>query len=349
LWYNNIAMQEIKNLNLEELEQALSGWQEDRFRARQVFSWIYSKGAKDFEAMSDLPQELRNKLKENFYLTSLKLVKKIKSRDGTEKLLFELQDKNLIEAVIIPVEGRVTGCISSQAGCRFKCLFCASGASGFRRNLTCAEILEETLFLKDNSIDKKLTNLVLMGIGEPLDNYDNVLKAIRIMNSKYALNIGARRITISTSGIIPEIERLANERLQIELSVSLHAADDDTRSRLMPINKKYPLKNLVSACRRYAEKTKRQVTFEYILIRNLNSDLQSAKNLSRILTGFECKVNLIPANPIKELDIEPPNKLDILLFQNYLSKSKVKATLRRPRGEDIDAACGQLRLRYEKQ
>ena len=342
-------MQDIKNLNLEELAQVLSDWQQDRFRARQVFSWIYDKGAKDFEAMSDLPKDLRESLKEKFYLYSIKLAKRLKSQDGAEKLLFELMDKNLIEAVIIPTQYRVTGCISSQAGCRFKCLFCASGASVFRRNLTCAEIIEEALFLKDNSQDKKLTHLVLMGIGEPLDNYGNVIKAIRIINSKYALNIGARRITISTCGIIPAIQKLANEGLQIELSISLHAADNKTRSEIMPINKKYPLKDLIGACREYAGKTKRQVTFEYVLIKNLNSDLQSAKNLSKILKGFECKVNLIPANSIRELNIESPNKLEILLFKDYLSKSGVNVTLRRPRGEDIDAACGQLRLRYEKQ
>lgn len=341
-------MQDIKNLNLEELAQVLSDWQQDRFRARQVFSWIYNKGAKDFEAMSDLPKDLRESLKEKFYLYSIKLAKRLKSQDETEKLLFELKDNNLIEAVIIPTQGRITGCISSQAGCRFNCRFCASGSLGFKRNLTCAEIIEEVLVLKNNSQHKKLTHLVFMGIGEPLDNYDNVIKAIRIINSKQALNIGARRITISSCGIIPGIKKLASEGLQIELSISLHAADNKTRSQIMPVNKKYPIEDLINACREYVSKTKRQVTFEYVLIKNINSDLQSAKNLSKILQGFDCKVNLIPANSIIELNIEPPNKLEIIFFKNYLSKSGINVTLRKPRGQDIDAACGQLRLRYEK-
>jgi 23S rRNA (adenine2503-C2)-methyltransferase len=220
---------------------------------------------------------------------------------------------------------------------------------GFTRNLTCPEMLEEVLQLKNNAKDKKLTHLVFMGIGEPLDNYDNVLNAIRTINSPHSFNIAARRITISTCGIIPEIKKLSKEGLQIELSISLHAADDKTRSALMPINKIYPLKELICACREYVKKTDRQVTFEYVLIKGINSDLQSALNLSRILKTLKlCKVNLIPANPIRELKIEPPNKLEILLFRDYLLKSGINVTLRRPRGQDIEAACGQLRLGYEK-
>jgi len=341
-------LKDIKGLELKELEEILTAWGQRPFHARQIFTWIYKKGVTDFEAMSDLPSGLRARLKENFYILSLKLIKRIKSHDGTEKLLFGLKDNNFIEAVIIPAGKRITGCISTQVGCKFACRFCASGALGFKRNLTSSEMIEEVLYLKNNSQDRKLTHLVFMGIGEPLDNYDFMIKAIRIINSPHTFNIGARRITISTSGVIPAIKKLSGEGLQIELSVSLHAADNKTRSKLMPINEIYPVKDLIAACREYIRKTNRQITFEYVLIKDINSGLQNALKLSKILKGLNCKVNLIPCNAIKELKVEPPEKSEILLFRDYLLKSGINVTLRRPRGQDIEAACGQLRLRYEK-
>lgn len=340
-------MKDIKDLSLKELGEVLGGWNHPAFHAKQIFSWIYKKGARDFSAMSDLPEGLRQKLKDSFYIYSLKVLKILESKDATKKLLLELKDKNIIEAVLIPAEGRVTGCISTQAGCKFACRFCASGLAGFKRNLNSGEIIEEALYLNELSKDM-LTHLVFMGTGEPLDNYDPVLKAIRIINSPEGLKIGARRITVSTCGIIPAIKRLAKEDLQIELSVSLHASDDKTRSALLPVNKKYPLKELICACREYIENTNRQVTFEYVLIRGLNSDLQSARNLVTILKGLNCKVNLIPANPVKELKIEPPGKMEILILRDFLLKQGITVTLRKERGEDIQAACGQLRLEYEK-
>ena len=342
-------MQDIKEFSLEELGNILKSWDKPPFHSRQIFSWIYKKQAQGFEKMSELPLDLRKKLKENFDLFSFKLVKILQSRDGTKKFLFALRDKNLIEAVTIPTEKRITGCISTQVGCKFACRFCASGLLGFRRNLTCAEMIEEVLWLKNNSLDKKLTHIVFMGTGEPLDNYGNVIKAIRIINSKLGLNIAVRRITISTCGIIPAIKKLPEEALQIELSISLHAADDKTRASLMPINRNYPLKDLMQACKEYIKKTNRQITFEYVLIKGINSDLQNALNLSKILKGLKlCKVNIIPCNYIKELNVEPPKKLEILLFRDYLLKAGIHVTLRKPRGEDIEAACGQLRLRYVK-
>jgi 23S rRNA (adenine2503-C2)-methyltransferase len=341
-------MLHILNLTIQELEKNLIDWQEAPFHAQQIFNWIYKKGVMDFIQMSDLSRDLRERLRKNFYIVSLKPKSLLESRDGTRKLILELEDKNLIEAVIIPAEGRLTGCISTQAGCKFKCIFCASGIKGFKRDLACGEIIEEVLCLKEHAPDKKLSHLVFMGTGEPLDNYENSLKAARIINSKECLNIGARRITISTCGLIPEIKRLARENLQFELSISLHAGDEKTRSRLMPINKKYPLRDLLAVCKEYIEKTGRQITFEYILIKAINSDLQNAKNLSKILKGLRlAKVNLIPANPVKELGIEPPNKLEVLFFRDYLKKEGLNVTLRMPRGEDIQAACGQLRLCYE--
>lgn len=341
-------MQNIKELNLGELENILKHWNELPFHARQIFSWIYKKGVCDFNQMSDLSDALRKRLKENFSLCDLKLIKVLLSKDGTEKFLLGLSDNHFIEAVIIPMEKRTTACLSTQVGCKFACRFCASGLLGFKRNLTCAEMLEEILFLKNNSQNKKITHLVFMGIGESLDNYDHCLRAIRIINSVYANNIGARRITISTCGIIPAIKRLSDEGLQIELSISLHAADEKTRSQIMPINKIYPLSKLIPACRQYIQKTKRQFTFEYILIKDINSALQNAQNLCKILHSLNCKVNLIPCNSIRELRVEPPNKLEILLFRDYLLKQGINVTLRQPRGQDIEAGCGQLRLRYEK-
>jgi 23S rRNA (adenine2503-C2)-methyltransferase len=340
-------MQYIKELTLEKLINNLKDWGIPDFHARQIFTWIYKRGADDFEQMSDLPVDLRRRLKDKFCLSSLKLVSRLKSFDGTEKLLFELKDAKLIEAVAIPTQDRLTGCISTQVGCKFNCSFCASGILGFKRNLTAAEMIDEALYSKNNS-GGKLTHLVFMGTGEPLDNYENVIKAIRSINSPEGLHIGARRITISTCGIIPGIKRLANEGLQIELSVSLHAPDEKLRSQIMPVNKKYPLKELILACKEYIEDTNRQVTFEYVLIKGINSDLQNALNLSRILKGLNCKVNLIPANVVEECRIEPPKKLEILLFRDLLLKHGVNVTLRKPRGKDIEAACGQLRLSYAK-
>lgn len=341
-----MPVRNIKDLNIDELEVFLVNCGQKPFHARQIFHWLYQRGVSDFNRMSDLPVGLRRQLKESFSFSALELLQSFHSSDGTEKFLFALSEGNLIEAVSIPASGRVTGCISSQAGCRFACNFCASGLGGFKRNLTCAEILEQALFLKSKSRAKKLTHIVLMGIGEPLDNYDNLLKAIRIINSKDAFNIASRRITISTCGVIPGIKRLAGEGLQVELSVSLHAPDDKTRSHLMPVNKIYPLKELLGALHWYVRETGRQVTFEYVLIKNINSSLQNALNLSRILRGLNCKVNLIPANPVAEKNILAPEKKEILLFRDYLVKTGTKITLRKQRGADIQASCGQLRLRY---
>jgi len=333
----------ILNLDLKELEKALSGWTQRPFHAKQIYSWIYQKGIRDFEKMSDLSADLRKKLAENFSILDLEVIKRLESSDGTKKLLFKLRDANTIEAANIPTEKRITACVSTQAGCKFACGFCASGALGFKRNLEAGEIIQQILILREEAGDR-INNLVLMGIGEPLDNYDNVLKAIRIVNSPWSLNIGARKITISSAGFIPGIKRLVDEKLQIELSISLHAPDDKTRSILMPINKKYPLKDLIAAVRGYIKKTNRQVTFEYILIEGVNSDIIHAQALSKLLKGLICKVNLIPCNPIPELGFIPPGKLAILLFKNELIKSGINCTLRMPRGRDIQAACGQLRL-----
>ena len=340
-------MQDIKELSLKELEDKLVSWDSPKYHVRIIYSWIYQKGAYEFSQMTNLPAGLRKKLADEFIILGLELADLQQSIDGTAKFLFALKDKNLIEAVSIPAARRLTGCISSQVGCKFACNFCASALGGFKRNLTSGEILDEVLYLKNNTKDAMLSHIVFMGTGEPLDNYEFVLKAIRVINSPEAFNIGARRITISTCGIIPQIERLALEDLQIELSISLHAADDKTRSQLMPVNKKYPLAELIKCCQAYIAKTNRQITFEYILIKDFNSDLLAAQKLVMLLKDLRlAKVNLIPANTIPELKITPATSSQVDFFKEYLFKAGLNVTLRRERGQDINAACGQLRLKY---
>lgn len=342
-------MQSILELTLEDLKQKLLSWGFPAFSAGQILSWVYQKTITDFSLMTDLRLDLRKKMREEFYFPDLSPQTILKSKDGTEKFLFKLEDGNLIETVSIPTEKRLTGCISSQIGCKYGCGFCASASGGFVRNLTCGEILAEALNIKKHSHGKKLTHIVFMGTGEPFDNYENVLKAIRMLNAKEAFNIGARHITISSAGVIPGIRKLAKEKLQVELSISLHAAEDSLRSSLMPINKKYPLKELLRECKNYAEETNRQVTFEYILIDGVNSGLPNARKLVKMLAGFKLsKVNIIPANFIKDLQAAPPAEKEILLFKDYLAGQGVNVTLRKPRGQDIAAACGQLRSRYEE-
>lgn len=341
-------MRNITELSIKELEDKLRGVGAQGYHAKQIFSWIYNKATLDFAQMSDLPVGLRSRLKEDFYITSLKIVKRLKSNDGTQKLLFKLKDGNFIESVIIPAKERITGCVSTQVGCKFACKFCASGLGGFKRNLTFSEIIDEVLQLKRESLPDKLTHLVFMGTGEPLDNYDELIKAVRIINSHQGLNIGARRITISTSGVIPGIQKLATEDLQIELSISLHAADDKLRTELMPVNKKYPLKELIKTCKEYSAKTNRQITFEYILIKGVNASLENAQDLGRLLSGWKlAKVNLIPSNSIAGFKAEPPDRAGIFLFKDHLVKCGINVTMRKERGQDIQAACGQLRLKYE--
>ena len=343
-------MQDIKDLSLKELEDKLLSWGSPKYHARVIYNWIYQKGAYEFSRMSNLPAPLRKNLTDEFSILGLALADLQESSDGTAKFLFELTDKNLVEAVNIPAARRITGCISSQVGCKFGCNFCASALGGFKRNLTRGEILDEVLYLKNNLKAGQLSHIVFMGTGEPLDNYENVLSAIRLINSPLAFNIGARRITISTCGVIPGIKKLQEENLQVELSISLHAAIDKIRNQIMPVNKKYPLEALIKCCHEYITKTNRQITFEYILIKDFNSNVSSAENLVLLLKNLRlAKVNLIPANPIAELKIFPPSEREILLFKDKLFNSGINVTLRKERGQDIDAACGQLRLRHEQE
>ena len=333
----------IFDLTLEEMKAVFEEMGLPKFRAAQVWQWLYEKGAQTFADMTNLPKDLRYRLDSRFTISHIQLEKRQASRDGTEKYLFRLEDGSFIESVLIPSGKRLTLCISTQVGCKFGCLFCASGKGGFMRNLTVGEITGQVLYAA-HRLGTKPTNVVLMGMGEPLDNYENVETAIRIMNSSTGLSIGARKITISTCGIIPAMKRLEKIGMQIELSISLHAADDELRTKLMPINKKYPIDKLIQACREYSENTKRLVTFEYLMLSGINDSIRQAEELAALLRGFMSKVNIITMNPVGSGVYEPSNSHRVKEFCDMLIKRGVPATVRKSRGADILAACGQLRL-----
>jgi 23S rRNA (adenine2503-C2)-methyltransferase len=336
----------LKGLSLKELEQFFAQLGEKKYKSRQLFKWIHNKGLTDFKVMSDLSQTLREKLNQKAYVQSIKRLKSIKSKDGTtEKFLFELEDKEKIESVLIEEGKRRTLCISTQVGCALGCLFCATGSMGFKRNLTSGEIVDQIISIKKYlKPDEKITHLVLMGMGEPLLNYDNTLKAIGIMKSELGLGFAARKITLSTAGIAPEIYRLADEGVKIKLAISLNAPSDDLRSYLMPINKKYLIKELLGAARYYAKKTDQRMTFEYLLIRDVNDSEKDALELSKIIRGISCKINLIPYNQVPDIPFEKSDEERIKKFRDILYPRCPAVTLRMSKGEDIQAACGQLRI-----
>src|SRR3989338_5242936 len=346
----NIKKEDIRNLSHEELVKYFEGLGEKPFRAAQIFEWIYQKNVWGFDTMTNLPKELRERLKQDFHLQPNAIVQKQVSQEGTTKFLFDLFDHEKIESVLIPTETRTTACISTQAGCKFGCKFCASGIGGWSRNLSCAEIVTQVLHVREEALkhQRPLSNIVFMGTGEPLDNFQNLMKAIRIINSEKAINIGARHITISTVGLVPKIKELAEQNIQVELAVSLHGYDDESRGVLMPVNKKYPVEELIAACREYIQKTNRQITFEYILIKNVTCAEKAAQALGKLLKGMICKMNLIPYNPVSEFNHEPPTKLEMLAFKTRLSELGVHAKIRMPRGRDAGAACGQLRHTHKQ-
>lgn len=338
-------MKDIRGLSLEDLAGELESVQVEAFRAAQIFKWVYQGGAEDFAAMSDLPKELRERLDGDFDFRPLAEAEKLVSSDGTTKFLFDLADHEKIESVLIPTENRTTACISTQAGCKFGCRFCASGIGGWKRHLNCAEIVAQILRVKKEAegFKRPLSNIVFMGTGEPLDNFDNLMKAVRIINSGKGMNIGARHITISTVGVVPRIKDLAEQGLQVELAVSLHGFDNPSRNVLMPVNRKYPFDELIAACREYARKTRRQITFEYILIKDVTCTPLAVPALKKAFKGIICKMNLIPYNPVSEFDHQTPSRQEMLAFRDSLEKNGIHATIRTPRGKDVNAACGQLR------
>ena len=328
----------------EELRKKFVEIQVEPYRADQIFQWIYQKGVYDFELMTNLSVTLRDNLKKHFTIAMPPVVERQKAgEDKSVKLLLELNDKDFVECVYMQVDDRKTVCISSQVGCKFHCAFCASGQAGFFRNLSMGEMMSQVLSARDLAPDKKITNIVFMGIGEPFDNYTELLKTVRTLNSKGALHIGARKMTISTCGVVPKIEVLIKEDIQVELSVSLHGPTDTVRGAIMPVNKAFPVKTLIDACKKYIKATKRAITFEYILIKGVNASEKEARELAKLLKGMICKVNLIPYNPIEEFPHEAPTYDEIVRFQQILQRDGIKTTVRFSKGREIQAACGQLR------
>ncbi len=335
----------LKGLWIEELENFLERLEEKKYKAKQLAKWIYNKGVTDFEEMTDLSKELRRKLSEVAYIGKLKLTRKqVSKTDQTEKFLLELFDGKRIETVLMREKNRVTVCISTQVGCALNCIFCATGKSGFERNLSAGEIVDQIIAVKGYlKEDEKITNIVIMGMGEPLLNYENTVKAIRIIQLELGLSISAKRITLSTSGIAPEIYKLADERLKIKLALSLNAPDDELRRKLMPITKKYPLSEVLEALKYYAKKNDIRITFEYVLIKDVNDSEEQALKLAKLIRGIPCKINLIPYNPIKECPYKKPDEETLMKFRDILYPRAPAVTLRRSKGEDIQAACGQLK------
>ncbi len=335
-------MKNIKDYNLEELKQQFIDLGEKTYRAEQVFKWLYTSNITSFDEMTNLSLDLRNKLKQNFNMCVYNILKKQESSDGTKKYLFDVLDGNAIETVLMEYKHGKSLCVSSQIGCKMGCKFCASTGAKFERNLTSGEIVEQVLAVqRDENI--KISNIVFMGIGEPLDNYSNVLNAIRILNNQKGLNIGARHISISTSGLVPKIYDLAKEELQCTLSISLHATTNEKRSAMMPVNNKYSIDELLKACKFYIEKTNKRISFEYALAKDNNDNLEDAKELVKLLKGMICHVNLIPINKIENGEFIKSTNENIIKFRDYLNDNGIIATIRRELGSDIDAACGQLR------
>ena len=340
-------MKNIKDYNLDSLKEEFVNMGEKSFRAEQVFKWLYVDKVKEFDEMTNLSLELREKLKQNYTICNFKILKKQESSDGTKKYLFDVLDGNAIETVLMSYHHGYSLCVSSQVGCKMGCKFCASTGIQFARNLTSGEIVEQILAVEqDNNI--RISNIVFMGIGEPLDNYDNVVNAIRIINNQKGINIGARHISISTSGLVPKIYQLAEENIQCTLSISLHATTNEQRSSMMPVNNRYPIEELLKACKDYINKTNRRISFEYALAKNNNDNLEDAKRLVHLLKGMICHVNLIPINKIENGEFTKSTNENIIKFRDYLNDHGIVATIRRELGSDIDAACGQLRRKNLK-
>ena len=334
----------IKNFDLDTLKEELKNIGEKPFRAEQIFKWIFQNKVTTFDEMTNLSLDLRKKLEENYILGNFKIVRKLESVDGTKKYLFDVQDGqgNLIESVLMQYHHGYTICVSSQIGCKMGCKFCASTGIPFSRNLEAGEIVEQILAI-ERDLEIKISNIVFMGIGEPLDNYDNVMESIKIINNPKGLGIGARHISISTSGLVPKIYEMADRQMQCTLSVSLHSSNNKTRSEMMPINNAYPIEELMKACKYYIEKTNKRISFEYALAKDNNDNLEDAKKLVQLLKGMIAHVNLIPINKIEEGKYTKSTNESIIRFRDYLNDHGIVATIRRELGSDISAACGQLR------
>lgn len=345
----------LAGLSRDELIHSLAEQGLPSYRADQIMAWFYRRGIVEFAAMTDLPEAVREQLSQSYHPRTLSLARAQGSRDSTRKFLFRLNDGRFIETVLIPASpalygepsDRFTLCVSSQVGCAFDCKFCASGLAGFTRNLEVSEIVEQILLAQEAG-QQRVNNLVFMGMGEPLANFANLMRAIQIINAPWGIGIGARRITISTSGLAPMIRRLADQPLQLRLAVSLHGASDEVRERIMPINRRYPLAELMDSLRYFRQRKQQKITFEFILIEGINDSLAQAALLAEKARELSAKVNLIPYNKVDGLEWRRPAANRQQAFLNVLRRAGVPATLRREKGHDIDAACGQLRLKEEQ-
>ena len=341
-------MMNLKSMTQAEIGQVLKEMGQPAFRAKQVFTWLH-KGVRSYEEMTNLPKSVREALSQQYPLYIPKVVRKQESRkDGTIKYLWELSDGNCVETVLMRYHYGNTVCISTEVGCRMGCAFCASTIGGLVRRLEPYEMLDEVLFTQVDS-GLPVSHIVLMGIGEPLDNFDNVMRFLELVNSEEGMNISMRHISLSTCGLVPKIDELAKRKLQLTLSVSLHAPNDTIRNQIMPVNKAYPSEELLDACRRYYAATNRRISFEYAMIQGVNDSQENAKELLRRLKGLPAHFNLIPLNHVEESPLKPSTRAAVAAFQKTLESGGVTATVRRTLGGDIDASCGQLRRNYTKE
>ena len=332
----------LKDLTFDELADFIEELGEKKFRAKQIFSWLH-KGVISFDEMTDISKDLKQRLIEKSFISTLQIERKLVSKiDKTTKYLFKLEDGNMVESVVMYYKHGISICISSQVGCRMGCKFCASTIGGLIRNLTPGEILDQVIFAQKD-IGDRISNIVMMGIGEPLDNYDNVIKFLKNVNDSNGINIGYRHISLSTCGVVKNIYKLMEFDIPITLSISLHAPNNEIRDTIMPVNKAYDINELLTACREYIEKTKRRISFEYSIIMGVNDSENHAKMLSSLLKGMLCHVNIIPVNKVTETGFEKPDRRKIDKFVDVLLKNKINATVRRELGSDINASCGQLR------
>ena len=337
----------LKNLTLPELAETIKALGQPPFRAKQVYSWLH-KGVRSYEEMTNLPKNLRDRLGENYPIQAPTVVRRQESRkDGTIKYLWQLSDGNCVETVLMRYHYGNTVCISTEVGCRMGCAFCASTLGGLVRRLEPFEMLDQVLFTQVDS-GLPISHIVLLGIGEPLDNFDNVMRFLELVNSAEGMNISMRHISLSTCGLVPKIDELAKRNLQLTLSVSLHAPNDGIRDTIMPVNKLYPSQELIDACRRYYEATSRRISFEYAMIGGVNDSRENAKELIRRMKGLPCHFNLIPLNHVEESPLKPSTREAVAAFQKTLEDGGIPATVRRTLGGDIDASCGQLRRKYTK-
>ena len=334
---------DLKNLSPSELKNFIVSFGKERYRSIQILRWLYQKGVHSFDEMTNLSKNFRQELSRVSFISTLHPLLVEEAKDGTRKFLFQLEDGNRIESVLIPDRSRLTLCVSTQVGCALGCRFCLTGKTGWKRDLMASEILNQILAVRETLGDKaSITNIVLMGMGEPLVNYKNTLKAIELMTHPDAFKFSSRRITLSTAGLIPELEQLSKEKISFRLAISLNASDEETRSHLMPINRRYPLKKLLEACRRFPLRPRTRITFEYVMVEGINDSSQDAKRLLKILKGIPSKINLIPLNEAPGIPFKKPSEEKVKQFQEILMKGGLTAIVRTSKGAEISAACGQL-------